>query len=78
MFMNGKLHPEKEKGPIRFQESLKEMLMEHAREERLGAEIWPAVPATTGKDGRVKGGEEVRFCERLDSKGCLGDKGLAW
>lgn len=79
VFMNGELHPEKEKGPIRFQESLKEMLMDHAREEeRLGGEIWPAVPATAGKDGREKGSEEVRFCEKLNSKGCLGDKGLAW
>ncbi|KAL4811758.1 Rieske [2Fe-2S] iron-sulfur domain-containing protein [Aspergillus spinulosporus] len=79
VFMNGELHPEKEKGPIRFQESLKAMLMEHAREEeRLGGEIWPAVPATTGKDGGRKGGEEVRFCERLDSKGCLGSKDLSW
>ncbi|KAL4975290.1 hypothetical protein BDW66DRAFT_160597 [Aspergillus desertorum] len=79
VFMNGELHPEKEKGPIRFQESLKEMVMEHAmEEERLGGEIWPAVPKMTCKDGSGKGGEEVRFCERLDSKGCLDGKGLAW
>ncbi|KAL5001027.1 Rieske [2Fe-2S] iron-sulfur domain-containing protein [Aspergillus recurvatus] len=79
VFMNGELHPEKERGPIRFQESLKEMVMEHAKEEeRLGFEIWPAVPKTPGKDGGGKGGEEVRFCESLDTKGCLGGKKLAW
>ncbi|KAL5043032.1 hypothetical protein BDW71DRAFT_216583 [Aspergillus fruticulosus] len=79
MFMNGELHPDKEKGPIRFQESLKEMVMEHAKEEgRLGAEIWPAVPKMMLKDVGGKVGEEIRFCDRLDSKSCLGGKVLAW
>jgi hypothetical protein len=76
--MNGELHPENEKGPIRFQESLKNAYGARQRRREIGGRDWPAVPATAGNDGREKGSEEVSFCEKLNSKGCLGDKGLAW
>ncbi|KAL6231208.1 hypothetical protein BDW75DRAFT_244142 [Aspergillus navahoensis] len=71
VFLNCELHPAKEKGPLRSRESLREMVMEHAKKkERLGAKSWPAVPKMMS--------EEARFCDRLDSKGCPGGKELAW
>ncbi|KAL4959992.1 aromatic ring-hydroxylating oxygenase subunit alpha [Aspergillus stella-maris] len=78
VFLNGELHPDKEKGPIRFQEVLRGMVMEHARgEEKLGSEIWPATPKDRGRgDGKVD--EEIKFCMKLEGQACPGSEELAW
>ncbi|KAL4881650.1 Rieske [2Fe-2S] domain protein [Aspergillus karnatakaensis] len=64
VFVNGELHPEKEKGPLYFQKSVRETVLEHfAKEEKAGQEIWPArqnVPkeaTTSAKDSE--------FCSSL-------------
>lgn len=43
VFINGQLHPEMEKGPLHFQKTVREVVMEHRKkEEAAGREIWPA------------------------------------
>ena len=43
VFVNGLLHPHKEKGPIHFQSVVREILNEHFnRELATGKQIWPA------------------------------------
>lgn len=43
VFINGQLHPEMEKGPLHFQKTVREIVMEHRKkEEAVGHEIWPA------------------------------------
>lgn len=43
VFINGQLHPEMEKGPLHFQKTVREVVMEHRKkEEAVGHEIWPA------------------------------------
>jgi len=43
VFVNGQLHPEMERGPLHFQKTVREVVMEHHRkEEAVGHEIWPA------------------------------------
>ncbi|KAL4951065.1 Rieske [2Fe-2S] iron-sulfur domain-containing protein [Aspergillus filifer] len=79
VFLNGELHPDKERGPIKFQEVLKSMVMEHAKEEeKKGKEIWPAVPKDRGvvRDGKVD--EEIGFCMKLEGQACPGSEELSW
>lgn len=43
VFVNGQLHPEMERGPLHFQKTVREVVMEHhKKEEDVGHEIWPA------------------------------------
>ncbi|ODM18679.1 hypothetical protein SI65_05296 [Aspergillus cristatus] len=43
VFINGELHPEMEKGPLHFQKTVREVVMEHHKKEQAaGHEIWPA------------------------------------
>ena len=43
VFVNGQLHPRWERGPLYFQQSVREAITEHYhREKREGREIWPA------------------------------------
>ena len=45
IFLNGQLHPQKEKGPLFFQKLTRDLVNKHRRqEEATGGEIWPAVP----------------------------------
>lgn len=54
VFVNGELHPEMEKGPLHFQKTVRDVVVEHhKKEEAAGHEIWPAdAPknATVGED----------------------------
>jgi hypothetical protein len=43
VFVNGELHPEMEKGPLHFQKTVRDVVVEHhKKEEAAGHEIWPA------------------------------------
>lgn len=43
VIMNGELHPRWEKGPLFFQQTVREVVTEHyKREKAAGHEIWPA------------------------------------
>ena len=43
VFVNGELHPRKEKGPIYFQQRLREIVYGHRKQEEAAHdEIWPA------------------------------------
>lgn len=59
VFVNGQLHPEMEKGPLYFQKTVREVVMEHhKKEEAVGHEIWPAqqlLPknATVSQDNNI-------------------------
>ncbi|KAB8274950.1 hypothetical protein BDV30DRAFT_225561 [Aspergillus minisclerotigenes] len=79
VFVNGELHPDKEKGPIHFQENVKEMLMEHRKKEEQqgGREIWPAIPKLSEHMTEKLAGEE-RFCSQLEAATCLNRPELTW
>ncbi|KAE8381805.1 hypothetical protein BDV26DRAFT_278429 [Aspergillus bertholletiae] len=72
VFVNGKLHPDKEKGPLHFQKNVKEMLMEHRKKEEQqgGREIWPALPKLS-EQMTEKLADEERFCSQLEAATCL-------
>jgi hypothetical protein len=45
VFINGALHPRWEKAPLFFQETVRELVAEHHKREKVaGEEIWPARP----------------------------------
>ncbi|KAG9699794.1 Rieske 2Fe-2S family protein, partial [Aureobasidium melanogenum] len=79
VFVNGELHPEKEKGPLCFQKDVREMVMEHRKkeEEQGGEAIWPAIPKASSS---VKQKEEEHFVSKLDeAAGCISSRvDLAW
>lgn len=75
VFVAGEMHPRWEKGPLYFQQGVREALYEHFEKERVqGGEIWPARQ-------KLPGDEEV---SNMDMKVCegvkCGDEGgqLAW
>ncbi|KAI5919365.1 Rieske domain-containing protein [Camillea tinctor] len=80
VYINGELHPEKEKGPIHFQNAVRRDVMEHRRkEEELGREIWPAEPQIAGEMKTGKLEEEEDFCSRLEAASCAAKREqLAW
>ena len=48
VFVNGLLHPEMELGPLHFQKTVREVVMEHRKkEEAVGHDIWPAAERAT-------------------------------
>ncbi|THY86816.1 Rieske 2Fe-2S family protein [Aureobasidium pullulans] len=74
IFVNGELHPEKEKGPLYFQKNVREMVMEHRKREEAqgGKEIWPAVPKGSNSS---KEDEEEDFVSKLDeAAGCMSSR----
>ncbi|EED15604.1 monoxygenase, putative [Talaromyces stipitatus ATCC 10500] len=79
VFVNGELHPNKEKGPIYFQNRVKEIVMQHrGKEEQQGEqEIWPAVPKLPGTMTE-KLVEEEQFCSQVESASCMTRPELAW
>ncbi|KAH8664607.1 Rieske [2Fe-2S] iron-sulfur domain-containing protein [Xylariales sp. PMI_506] len=80
VFVNGQLHPEKENGPLHFQEQIKREVMAHRKkeEEAGGVEIWPARQRVVGDMRTGKLSEEEAFCSKLDQESCLSNQGLAW
>ncbi|KAE8138508.1 hypothetical protein BDV38DRAFT_292117 [Aspergillus pseudotamarii] len=79
VFVNGELHPDKEKGPLHFQKHVKEVLMAHRKKEEQqgGREIWPALPKLSGQMTEKLAGEE-RFCSQLEAATCLNRPELTW
>lgn len=66
VFVNGELHPEKEKGPLFFQKSVRELVTAHyAREQAAGEEIWPARQRLP-QEGAEVSEKDVGFCAAVD------------
>ncbi|KUL82538.1 hypothetical protein ZTR_09183 [Talaromyces verruculosus] len=64
IYTNGQLHPHNEKGPLYFQDRVKEQVMSHrALEKEQRRDIWPATPAPVVTQ---KFQEEIDFCNTLD------------
>ncbi|KAM6511404.1 Choline monooxygenase, chloroplastic [Fusarium falciforme] len=80
VFLNGELHPEKEKGPIYFQNTVREEVMEHRRKEvaQNGQQIWPAMPKVVGDMMTSKLQEEEMLCSELERESCAARSELAW
>lgn len=77
IFLNGELHPRVEKGPLFFQQITRDLVVAHReREEKEGAEIWPATPQHTVSE---KTDQDISFCKGLD---CMANpermEALAW
>ncbi|KAK1148179.1 hypothetical protein N8T08_010824 [Aspergillus melleus] len=77
IFTNGELHPTKEKGPVHFQNTVREAVMEHRRmeEQNGGQSIWPATPAPPMTQ---KLHEEEAFCSKLEADSCPDRPELSW
>ncbi|OJD34067.1 cytochrome p450 oxidoreductase [Diplodia corticola] len=80
VYVNGEFHPDKEKGPLHFQESVRKELMEHRKKEEQqgGVEIWPATPKLAGETKTSKLEEEEAFCSKLEAESCVAGSELAW
>ncbi|KAF2712527.1 ISP domain-containing protein [Pleomassaria siparia CBS 279.74] len=81
IFVNGELHPDKEKGPIHFQNTVKKDVMSHRKTEleQGGQQIWPAIPKPVGEMKSEKLDEEEAFCEKLEADGCAAaNRELEW
>ncbi|KAF7125923.1 hypothetical protein CNMCM5793_002282 [Aspergillus hiratsukae] len=64
VFVNGELHPEKEKGPLYFQKVVRDLVVEHyEREQNAKQEIWPA-RQNLPKNATVSE-KDVSFCSNL-------------
>lgn len=51
VYTSGELHPRWEKGPLHFQQSIRDMIYEHVeKEKKAGEEIWPARQVVENKD----------------------------
>ncbi|KAL0938172.1 naphthalene -dioxygenase subunit alpha [Colletotrichum truncatum] len=65
VFVNGEMHPEMEKGPLFFQQRVRENVTEHfKKEQELGTQIWPAqqqVPKTAKASQ-----DDEAFCSAVD------------
>ncbi|KAL4906966.1 hypothetical protein BDW74DRAFT_189987 [Aspergillus multicolor] len=74
VYVKGELHPQHEKGPLFFQQSVKGLVVDHHRtEEKQGGEIWPAAPVPSMTDGLS---EDMEFCRKIDCQ--AGSGALAW
>lgn len=74
VFVNGELHPRKERGPLFFQSRVRDILQEHRkREEAASAEIWPARQVLPRAKSAVMSEEDVMFCNKLDC-----EKAVSW
>ncbi|KUI66276.1 Choline monooxygenase, chloroplastic [Cytospora mali] len=81
VYVNGEYHPDKEKGPLHFQNTVRRDVMGHRKkeEEQGGQDIWPAVPKATGEMKTRKLDEEEAFCSKLEAESCMGLKPeLVW
>lgn len=68
------------KGPLHFQQTVKDDVMGHRRKEMEGGgqEIWPARPKVTGEMETGKLREEEEFCSQLEASNCTSKSELAW
>lgn len=74
VYVNGELHPRKEKGPLYFQSKVREFLQSHRkREEALKKEIWPATQVVPDGANAGSSAEDIAFCNKLDC-----EKEVAW
>jgi hypothetical protein len=74
VFVNGELHPGKEKGPLYFQSMVRKLLREHRqREETAKSEIWPARQVLPKGKLAQMSVEDAVFCDQLDC-----EKEIAW
>ena len=75
VFVNGEMHPKMEKGPLHFQNVLRENVMSHyEREQGTKQEIWPArqtLPTTA-----VVSQKDLEFCAGLACS--EKQEGLVW
>ncbi|KAM5349666.1 hypothetical protein ACJ41O_006171 [Fusarium nematophilum] len=80
VFLNGELHPQKEKGPIYFQNTVRQEVMEHRKREvaQGGQHIWPATPkvARDAMSGKLQ--EEEMLCSELKRESCMAGPELSW
>ncbi|KAL2870919.1 aromatic ring-hydroxylating oxygenase subunit alpha [Aspergillus lucknowensis] len=64
VFVNGELHPTMEKGPLYFQKTVRDLVVQHfEREERAKQEIWPARQALPR--GAAVSEKDEKFCSSL-------------
>ncbi|KAH3904261.1 hypothetical protein HBI56_176730 [Parastagonospora nodorum] len=77
VFVNGQLHPKFEKGPLFFQNNVRQMITEHyEKEKKEGKEIWPAKHTPTENASISNQDEEI--CRDIEC-GTGGQKEvLAW
>lgn len=66
VFINGEMHPKMEKGPLYFQKTVRETVIEHhAREQKAKAEIWPAKQRLPESKSGLVSQKDVDFCNGL-------------
>jgi len=74
VYVSGELHSRMEKGPLFVQSTVRRLLTEHhAREKKLGREIWPARQSFGNAAAQVEQDEE--FCSGLT---CTTNNKLEW
>ena len=77
VFVNGEMHPRLEKGPLHFQKTVRETVMEHyKREQYAKQEIWPArqqMPNTAKVSM-----QDMEFCAGLASCQVANQEQLVW
>ena len=75
VFVNGEMHPKMEKGPLYFQQAVRDIVQaHHKREQAAKQEIWPArqqLPSTA-----LVSGKDIEFCSGLACQ--TNQEGLAW
>jgi Ring hydroxylating alpha subunit (catalytic domain) len=75
VFVTGELHPKMEKGPLYFQQVVREIAQAHHERERAAKQqIWPArqqLPSTA-----LVSGKDIEFCSGLACQ--PNQEGLAW
>lgn len=77
VYINGALHPRWEKGPLFFQNTVREVITEHHnREKAAGEEIWPARPQMPTGVGADISQDDVDLCNEIVCG--MGKKGLEW
>ena len=75
VFVNGEMHPRMEKGPLHFQQVVRENVMDHYKKEQgMKQDIWPARQAlpTTAIDSQ----KDIDFCAGLTCPAT--QEGLVW
>ncbi|KAL5342060.1 ring hydroxylating alpha subunit-domain-containing protein [Aspergillus crustosus] len=77
VYIHGNLHPQHEKGPLFFQQTVKDSVFAHHNvEEKEGREIWPATPDLKLTEDLS---DEMEFCRRIDCKASnAADGPIAW
>ncbi|KAF5253696.1 hypothetical protein FANTH_1388 [Fusarium anthophilum] len=79
VFINGELHPDKERGPIHFQNTVRQHVMEHRKKEvELGHEILPAMPEVVGPLKTSTYDKDAMLCSQLERESCGARATFAW